>query len=149
VAATLERVAEQFSRLAHRLVEATSAAAGVVTWPERFEKFVAVSGAAACREGSDEFGCRLPPWVLLLAARGLERPQKQHAREGVEMVTRLRVRRQSFLGIAPRHHLRVRSLRLRLIACGESEDGWRERCGVYAPIRLRDRRVFSPCERAA
>src|SRR5258708_7063806 len=88
IAVALERVPEEFPCLAHGLVEARSAAAGIVARPKRLEKFVATCRTPLHREVGDEFRCRLSPRLFLLAMGELERPEKQNTDALVARVTR-------------------------------------------------------------
>ena len=83
-----ECVAEEFPRFACCLVEAGGAAAWIVAWPERFEKFVAACRTPLDREVGEEFRGRLPPRLFLLAAGELERPEKQNTEALVARVSR-------------------------------------------------------------
>jgi hypothetical protein len=147
IAVALEAVAEQFSRLAHRLVEARCAATWVVAWPERFEKLVAASRTALRREVGDEFcGC-LPSWLFLLAACELERPEEEYTRQVVTIVARYPDRCQRHVRDASLQHLGAYGLQLGLVLCRKSEHGWCKRGGMYAPVLSCARRPISPCER--
>jgi hypothetical protein len=148
VAVASKGVAEQFSRLAYCLVEASCAAAGIVARPERFEEHIAAGRTAVRREVGDEFGGCLPSWLSFLAASELKGPQDRDAGQVAATVARCHGRRQSVVPIVLLL-LWAHWIRLGLLPRRESEDGRCERCSVYAPIPPRDRRTLSPRERAS
>lgn len=135
VAVALEGAAEQFPRLAYGLVEAASAAAGIVAGPKRFQNLITACRAPSHCEVCDQLRRRLSPRLFLLAASQLEWPEKENSKALVARVSRCDFDGQRRLARAVPLKMRCcRPVFSAFATSGKAEDRWCERRRVCPPV---------------